>query len=133
VPAAPAGVRVARWVLHAQGWVYVVTGAWPVLHLASFEHVTGEKYDDFLVHTVGLLLFVIGVGLLLALRRASLSVELALVAAGTAASLAAIDVAWYLNGRLPPIYLLDAAAEIVFLAAGIVAWASLRGGTARSP
>ena len=79
------------------------------------------------------LLFVIGVGLLLALRRASLSVELALVAAGTAASLAAIDVAWYLNGRLPPIYLLDAAAEIVFLAAGIVAWASLRGGTARSP
>lgn len=67
--------------LHVQGWVYVVTGLWPVVHLASFEVVTGEKYDDFLVHTVGLLLFVVGAVLLRALRIDRLSAEIAALAA----------------------------------------------------
>lgn len=67
--------------LHVQGWVYVVTGPWPVVHLASFEAVTGEKYDDFLVHTVGLLLFVVGAVLLRALRIDRLSAEIAALAA----------------------------------------------------
>lgn len=111
-----------RFVLHVQGWVYVTTGLWPVVHLESFEHVTGEKYDDFLVHTVGLLLFVVGAVLVYALRAGRASRELALVAAGTASTLGLIDVVYFLNGRLPPIYLLDAVAEFVFVLAGI-AWA----------
>lgn len=78
-----------RRVLYVQAFVYVVTGAWPLVHLASFERVTGEKYDDFLVHTVGLLLVVVGVVLLRALRRAALTGELLWLAAGTAASLLA--------------------------------------------
>ena len=123
---ATAWATAARFVLRIQGWLYVVTGLWPVVHLPSFERVTGEKYDDFLVHTVGLLLFVIGAVLLRALHGARLTAELALVAAGTAASLASIDVVFFLHGRLPPIYLLDAAAELVFLAAGIVACVGLR-------
>ena len=110
----------ARFVLHVQGWVYVTTGLWPVVHLASFEHLTGEKYDDFLVHTVGLLLFTIGAALLRALHAGRPLADVALVPAGAAASLLAIDVAYFLNGRLPPVYLLDAAAELAFLAAGIV-------------
>lgn len=104
--------------LVVQGWVYVVTGLWPVVHLASFEHVTGEKFDDFLVHTVGLLLFVIGAALLRALRAGRLSAEIALVATGSALVLALIDVTYFATGRLPPIYLLDAAAELVFVLAG---------------
>ena len=111
-----------RFVLHVQAWVYVTTGLWPVVHLESFEHVTGEKYDDFLVHTVGLLLFVVGAVLVYALRTGRLTRELALVAAGTASTLGVIDVVYFLNGRLPPIYLLDAVAEFVFVLAGI-AWA----------
>lgn len=113
----------ARFVLHLQGWVYVATGLWPVAHLPSFEHLTGEKYDDFLVHTVGLLLFVVGAVLLRALHARRPLADIALVAAGAAASLLAIDVVYFLGGRLPPVYLLDAAAELVFLLAGIAAFA----------
>jgi hypothetical protein len=118
VDAAPARLRGARSVLVVQGWVYVVTGLWPVAHIASFEWVTGEKFDDFLVHTVGLLLCVIGAGLLRALRAASPPAEIVLVASGSALALALIDVVYVANGRLSPIYLLDAAAELVFLLAG---------------
>ena len=120
--AASASAGAARFVLHVQGWVYVVTGLWPVVHLQSFEQVTGEKYDDFLVHTVGLLLFVIGVVLLRALHARRPLADVALVAAGAAGSLLAIDVTYFVGGRLAPVYLLDAAAELVFLLAGIVAF-----------
>lgn len=110
-----------RLLLLAQAWIYLLAGAWPVVHLASFELVTGEKYDDFLVRTVGLLLAVIGAALLLSLRRGTLTRELLLVAGGTAASLLAIDVIYWAHGRLPPIYLLDAAMEAVFVVAAVVA------------
>ena len=126
VPAPSAWAVAVRFVLHVQGWVYVTTGLWPVVHLASFEHVTGEKYDDFLVHTVGLLLFVIGASLLRALHAGRPLTDVARVSAGAAASLLAIDVVYFLNGRLPPIYLLDAAAELVFLAAGVVSFLTQR-------
>jgi energy-converting hydrogenase Eha subunit E len=106
-----------RLLLVGQGWLYLLTGAWPVIHLGSFEAVTGEKYDDFLVRTVGLLLAVIGAALLLALRRRAVTRELLIVTGGTAASLLAIDVIYWALGRLPPIYLVDAVIEAAFVAA----------------
>lgn len=105
--------------LLGQGWLYVVTGLWPVVHLESFELVTGEKYDDFLVHTVGLLLFVVGAVLLRALRRDRPSAEIVAMATGTALALCLIDVVYFANGRLPPVYLLDAAVELVFILVGL--------------
>ena len=116
----------ARFVLHVQGWVYVATGLWPVVHLRSFELVTGEKYDDFLVHTVGLLLVVVGAVLLRALRARRPLGDVALVAAGAAASLLAIDVVYFLGGRLAPVYLLDAAAELVFMLAAVATFVGER-------
>ena len=38
----------------AQGVYYVVSGAWPLVHIDSFQKVTGRKTDLWLVHTVGL-------------------------------------------------------------------------------
>lgn len=105
---------VVRAVMHVQAILYITTGLWPVVHLPSFEWITGEKYDDFLVRTVGLLLFVTGGVLLNALRRHRITPETLWLAAGSAASLCIIDVAYYLNGRLPAIYLLDAVVEAVF-------------------
>src|SRR6186713_1778127 len=103
-----------RWLWAVPGGVYVVTGLWPVIHLASFEAVTGPKHDDFLVHTVGLLLALIGAVLLRALSRArSVVPELIWLAAGTAGILLTIDVVYWRNGRLATVYLLDAAMEAV--------------------
>ena len=126
MPLVPPARGLVRLVLLAQAWIYLLAGAWPVVHLASFELVTGEKYDDFLVRTVGLLLAVIGAALLLALRRGTLTRELLLVAGGTAASLLAIDVIYWANGRLPPIYLFDAAIEAAFVVAAALAMRSPR-------
>src|SRR4051794_41964369 len=56
-------------VLRAQGAYYTLTGLWPLVHMASFEAVTGPKTDDWLVRMVGLLAAVIGATLLTAGRH----------------------------------------------------------------
>ena len=45
---------------HAQGGYYAITGVWPLVHMRSFEAVTGPKQDHWLVHTVAGLLVVNG-------------------------------------------------------------------------
>ena len=56
------------FVLRVQGGYYLVTGVWPLVHLASFEAITGPKVDDWLVRMVGLLAAVIEATLLAAAR-----------------------------------------------------------------
>lgn len=95
----------------AQGAFYVATGVWPILHMRSFEAVTGEKTDDWLVKTVGALIAVAGVTMTVAGLRRRVTPEIALLAAGSAAALAAVDVIYTQKGVIPPVYLLDAVAE----------------------
>ena len=95
-----------------QGLFYLLTGLWAIVHLPSFEAVTGPKTDDWLVKTVGVLVTVIGGVLLLAARRNRVTEETALLAAGSALGLAGIDLVYALSGMISTIYLLDAAAEL---------------------
>ena len=76
-----------------QGLYFAATGVWPLVHMRSFERVTGPKTDTWLVRTVGVLVTVIG-GVLAAsgLRRR--------VTAETAALAAALVVLW-LRWRRP--------------------------------
>jgi hypothetical protein len=104
--------RLAGNVAWVQGVFYVLTGLWAIVHLDSFEAVTGPKTDDWLVKTVGVLVTVVGAVLLLAAWRGRLTGELALLGAGCALALAGIDLVYALSGVISPIYLLDAAAEI---------------------
>ncbi|HYO58640.1 hypothetical protein [Archangium sp.] len=97
-----------------QGVFYVVTGLWPIVHLRSFEAVTGPKPEGWLVKTVGALITVIGGTLLTAGLRRRVSPELMLLAAGSAAALAAVDLV-YSPQRVSPVYLLDALAEGVLV------------------
>lgn len=113
-------IRLAWNLLAVQGAFYIATGIWPLLHLPSFEAVTGPKVDDWLVHTVGLLAAAIGAALLVGWRARRRTPELLLLAGLAALAFAAIDVTYVLAGRLRPIYLADAAAEAVFLAAALV-------------
>lgn len=110
----------------AQGAFYLATGVWPLLHMRSFEAVTGEKTDDWLVETVGALLTVGGAVMMLAGLRRRVTPEIALLAAGSAAALTAIDVIYTARRVIRPVYLLDAAAEVGLIAA----WAAV---TARDP
>src|SRR5436190_3160854 len=100
---APAPPPLVGGLLALQGLYFAATGIWRLVHLASFEAVTGPKTDDWLVQTVGALITVIGAVLLLAAGRRRLSAEVALLAVGSAAALAAVDVIFVTRGVIAPI------------------------------
>jgi hypothetical protein len=108
--------RWRRRLLGFQSAYYLLTGLWPLVHLPSFEAVTGPKTDDWLVRTVGLLAVAIGASLGVAAARGSTrSAEVVVLAAGAALAFAGIDLWYGLTGRILPIYLADAAVEVAVL------------------
>src|SRR5688572_174435 len=96
----------------------MATGVWPLLHIDSFQAVTGDKTDLWLVKTVGLLVVVIGAAVFAARTRPTLFPETFILAAGSALALGAVDVTYSLRGVISKIYLLDAVVE----AALVLAW-----------
>jgi hypothetical protein len=99
-------------VLRIQGAYYLGTGLWPLVHLTSFETVTGPKVDDWLVRMVGLLAAVIGATLLLAAGQGTRTREVYVLAIGSALAFATIDIWYALQGRIASVYLVDAVAEL---------------------
>jgi hypothetical protein len=96
-----------------QGLYYLVTGVWPLIAVDSFMLVTGLKIDTWLVKMVALLSITNG----LALIAASRSGQPALfINYGTAISFLIIDTYYYFKGTISPVYLVDAAIELIFLA-----------------
>lgn len=112
-----------------QGLGYVATGLWPLVHMRSFQRVTGPKTDGWLVNTVGVLVTVIGAVLMAAAGRRRVSPEVAALAAGSAAALTGVDLYYVARRRISPIYLLDAAVECLLIAGWLMAL--LRGRSAR--
>jgi hypothetical protein len=100
-------VLLAKW----HGIYWVLSGIWPILHIRSFEAVTGPKADKWLVKTVAALITVIGAGLVEGARNNRVTPELETIAVGSALSLSAIDVVYVSKGRISKIYLLDAVAH----------------------
>jgi hypothetical protein len=108
----------ARRVAQVQSAYYLFTGIWPLLSRRSFEAITGRKQEFWLVQTVGALVGVTGAALALAARdeRALQTPAIKTLAIGSALSLATIDLAFVVRGRISPIYLADAAAELGLVA-----------------
>jgi hypothetical protein len=101
----------------AQGLFNLLGGAWPLLHLRSFEALFGPKHDRWLQQAVGLLLVLNGWAQLRAPATPAGMDVARRVGRGTAQSLLAIDLVHVPAGRIAPTYLLDAAAEACWLAA----------------
>jgi hypothetical protein len=118
-----------RLLLGGQGAFYLAAGLWPIVHRSSFERVTGPKADFWLVRTVGSLLAVAGSTMVLGAVRNEASPETRSLAVGTAGAITAVDAVYVKRGRISPIYLLDAAAQLGLVAA----WAAtlLRGRSRR--
>lgn len=108
-----------RLLARLMGWLYLFTGVWPLLHIRSFEWVTGPKTDRWLVKTVGALVSATGITLLMSARRQRVAPEVAALAMANAVSLAVIDVVYVANKRIRPVYLLDAVVEVALLAAWV--------------
>jgi hypothetical protein len=101
------------------GAFFIGSGLWPIVHMRSFEAVTGPKTSRWLVKTVGGLLASVGLGLGLAAKRNEVTASLALLAAGASATLGLSAFRYATAGRIAPIYLLDTLVE----GALVSAWA----------
>jgi hypothetical protein len=113
-----------RIVAIIQAIYFIATGVWPILHIRSFMAVTGPKTDLWLVKTVGVLVTVIGIVIGIAAMHENVSREVFILAVGGAAALTAIDVIYVLKRVIDKIYLLDAIAEVVLIAAWLATWMS---------
>lgn len=104
-----------QWLPVVQGVYFFITGVWPLLHIESFIWLSGPKYDIWLVKTVGILLGLIGLHMFVAGYCRRLYPETFLIAAGSAAALATVDIYYVSIGRIWTVYLLDAVVEIIFV------------------
>jgi hypothetical protein len=116
-----------------QGLYFLITGVWPLVSIETFQAVTGQKTDHFvtgresdhwLVNTVGVLVTANSLVLLLAAWRGRPSLEVILLGIASAVGLIAIDVVYVLREVLAPVYLADAANELLFVAGWL--WVVLR-------
>src|SRR4051812_12349180 len=107
----------SRIALVVQAAVYLGTGVWSLVSRSTFERVTGPKTDYWLVRMVGLLAAVIGIALLVATRQPAIDASVWLLAIGSAAAFAAIDLRYAIPRRISRVYLLDAAFEIALIVA----------------
>jgi hypothetical protein len=113
-----------RWLSRiwlAQTVYYVVTGIWGLVHIRSFEWITGPKQDRWLVKTVSVLVVVIGWVIGRAGATSRITPETVTLATGAATGLTAIDVFYVSRCRISPVYLLDALANVVLIAGWFVA------------
>lgn len=112
--------------LHVVAWVqavyFLITGVWPLVHIDSFMKVTGPKHDLWLVRTVGVLVTVIALTIGVAAWRREIGPPVILLAIASTAALAAVDVVYVARRVIARIYLADALAEVLLIAAWAVAW-----------
>ena len=99
-----------------QGIYYVTSGLWPILHMRSFEVVTGPKRDKWLVKTVAALITAIGSTLLFSSAREPRSETARHLGISTALALIGVDSIYSIRGTIPKIYLMDAAVEAAVVA-----------------
>ncbi|HSE84221.1 MAG TPA: hypothetical protein VLB01_06715 [Thermodesulfobacteriota bacterium] len=114
--------HLTRIVLLGQSIYFLLTGIWPLISIESFQAVTGPKVDLWLVKMVGLLAAAIGLNLLVATVYKRLMLETFILAIGSAASFAIIDIVYALSGRISPIYLLDAAVQVALIILISIGW-----------
>ncbi|HMC12490.1 MAG TPA: hypothetical protein VKH44_14415, partial [Pirellulaceae bacterium] len=116
--------------LWLQGPYYLLTGVWPLVSIRTFQLVTGPKTDHlptgresdhWLVMTVGLLVTAISLTLIMAAWRRAASLEITVLAMGSAIGLTAIDVIYVSRRVIEPIYLVDAVVEVPLILAWVIA------------
>lgn len=116
-----AGSPMSRALALGQGTYFALTGVWPLVSMRTFEAVTGPKVDRWLVKTVGVLVGIIGGVLVTAGARQRVTPEIRGLAAASALGLAGVDVNYAARGRISRVYLLDAVAEVLLVAAWVLA------------
>jgi hypothetical protein len=92
-----------------QGIYFLVTGLWPVFNIKSFEKVSGEKTDKWLVKTLGLLIIAVAVVLIFSTESTKM------LGISSAAALAIADFYYSVTNRISKVYLIDGLIEVVII------------------
>lgn len=87
----------------------------PYVGMRLFEWFTGPKVDRWLVKTVAALVGVIGIVIGRARSHERITPEIEILAVGSALSLATVDVVFVARRRISPIYLGDAAMNLIIV------------------
>jgi hypothetical protein len=103
-----------------QGFYYLITGVWPILHMRSFLKVTGSKTDLWLVRMVGALIIAISLGLILAGINRQFNPPLIVIAMSSTLAFIAIELIYTAKRVISPVYLADAVVEL-----GLLLWWTL--------
>lgn len=111
-----ARARRRRSVLAAQGAYYVLLGAWPLAHFASFARAVALPVNPFQAHVFGAVLVVLGACLLEAVRREPPTAFPTLLGVSVAAAIAFVELVWLPQSRVQSVLWLDL---IVQLAAAV--------------
>jgi hypothetical protein len=88
--------------------------------MRSFERVTGNKVDKWLVKMAAMLIITIAGTLLVSLCTASINIATVALSLFSASSFIIIDINYALKKRISKIYLADAAIEFLFIAGWII-------------
>lgn len=105
-----------KHVILFQGFYYFVTAVWPLIHLRSFEKVTGDKKEDWLVYTVSLMILSSSLVFLYAgIMSDTISNEVFILAIINALSLGFISLYYPLRGVIRKVYLGDGAVEVLII------------------
>lgn len=105
----------------AQGAYNVFGGLWPLLGMDTFEDVTGEKSEEWLVRTVaGILLFLGGLLLYDGLIRKQIDRGLRLMACGVSGVLAIVALVSSIGGWISWLYFVDGLVHLSFTVAWVV-------------
>jgi hypothetical protein len=109
------------------------TGAWPLIHRASFERLTGRKRDFWLVRLVGGLALATGLSLGVAVIGGARDSEARVLALASGAAFTAADI--YAVRAYSRMYAVDALLQVaVFGPAWLMPWEREgRPGNARQP
>ena len=116
----PAAARLPAWSLLAlaQGAYYAVMGAWPLVHLRSFEVVTGPKLEEWLTKGVGASWLNVGIHLIETSRHGGrVRRDVRALAVRMAATFALFD--FHYAGRrrrISPVYLINGFIQLGFVA-----------------
>lgn len=103
-----------------QGMYDLLGGLWPLLHLQSFEQVTGPKSDDWLVRSVAGILVVVGIGLLYDASHHRLAAGMRRTAAGISLVLALVALISSTAGWVSWLYFIDGLAHASFFLGWVV-------------
>jgi hypothetical protein len=106
----------------AQGIYYLLRGLWPLFRMGYIGDSGATDTDVWLAQSAGVMTLVVGATLCLAAYRRQGSMEVILLAFGSALGLTLLELIFVLQGRISEVYLIDSVIQVALVASWVYGW-----------